>query len=445
MSPEASHSQYKLSEQTPCHYNLIYVYTFLLLIFSFYFYELIAFDPLDEIFEVLLVLIAGVYLYEGKFLRPKKDLIIFACIALFYVIYSFFIHSNTAKGILIDTSVQLKPYIAFFVFYYLGVHFSFKKKKLLRFMLIGLFIISLLVTVVGFGIGDLVGAMKLVYSHPARFASALVIVALYYLYTTEYKLKNAIFFIIIISLALFSGKAKTFGFYTVAVFTLFIYYYRIKLKFDIKTVFLIVLLFSLIIIAARDKFFFYFVDYSMDDEESLARPFLYYTSFLIFIDYFPFGSGLASFGTFASGSSYSDIYYQYDLNKIWGLNPDYPFFVSDTYYPSLAQFGVFGLILFIIFWIRIIREALFYRKKTEDRKNFMIIILVLMFFAIEFIADATFTNNRGFAAMILIALCLNEMKHKYENSPLLTEKVDKNEKTDLSEVLTEKKDDLCEY
>lgn len=442
MRSETNNPQNNLSEQAPCHYSLIYAYTFLLLIFSFYFYELIAFDPLDEFFEVLLVLIAAVYLYEGKFLMPKKDLIIFASIALFYVIYSFFIHSNTAKGILIDTSVQLKPYIAFFVFYYLGVHFSFKKKKILRFMLIGLFIISFLVTIVGFGIGDLVGAMKLVYHHPARFASALVLVALYYLYATEYKLKNAIFFIIIISLALFSGKAKTFGFYAAAVFTLLIYYYKIKLRFDIKTVFLVVLLLSLIIIAAWDKFFFYFVDFSMDDEESLARPFLYYTSFLIFIDYFPFGSGLASFGTAASGSSYSDIYYQYDLNGIWGLNPDYPFFVSDTYYPSLAQFGVFGLILFIIFWIRIIKEALFYRRKIEDRKNFMIIILVFMFFAIEFIADATFTNNRGFAAMILIALCLNEMKCKYENTPLLNENVETDEKAELSEVLIEKKNDL---
>lgn len=431
-----------LSNETSCHYSLVYAYTFLFLVFSFYFYELIAIDPLDEFFEVLLVFIAFVYLYEGKYLTPKKDLIIFLCVALFYLIYSFIIHSNSAKGILIDTSVQLKPYIAFFVFYYLGVHFSFTKKKLLRFVLIGLFCVSLLVTIVGLSIGDLVGAMKLVFHHPARFASALVILSLYYLYTTDYKRKNVIFFILMISLALFSGKAKTFGFYAAALFTLFVFYYKIKLKFDVKTVFLIVLLISLIIIAAWDKFFFYFVNYSMDDEESLARPFLYYTSFFIFIDYFPFGSGLASFGTAASGSSYSDIYYQYDLNGIWGLNPDYPFFVSDTYYPSLAQFGVFGLILFVSFWVRIIREALFYRKKTEDRKNFMIIILVMMFFAIEFIADATFTNNRGFAAMILIALCLNEMKLKYESTSLLKDKPGTDEKIELSEVLIEKKDDL---
>ncbi|MDD4822769.1 MAG: O-antigen ligase domain-containing protein [Bacteroidales bacterium] len=415
MRPETNIPKNNPSEQASSQYSLMFAYTFIFLIFSFYFYELIGFDPLDEIFEVLLVLIAAVYLYEGRFLMPKKDLIIFSFVAVFYIIYSFLIHSNSVKAILVDSTVQLKPYIAFFVFYYLGVRFSLKDKKLLRFLLISLMGVSILVVLWGLITGNLVTAMKFVYFHPTRYATALVLIALFFLYTTEYTKKNALSFIIILSLALIAGKAKTFGFFAAALCIMAFYHYKVKFKFDFKTLLLITAFISVIIFVSWKKFAFYFVSFSVDDEESLARPFLYLTSFYIFLDYFPFGSGLASFATAASGSTYSDIYYQYDLNTIWGLSPDFPAFVADTYYPSLAQFGVFGLLLFIFFWIRIFKEALFYFKRTDDVKCFMIIILLTVFLAIEFIADAAFTNNRGFTTMILIALCLNEMKYSYEN------------------------------
>ena len=437
MSSNSTNTLNELSGQTPCHYSFLYAYLFVFLIFGFYFYELIDFGPLDEIFEVLLVLISAIYLYEGRLLKPKKDLIIFSCTALFYVVYSFLIHSNSPKAILIDTSIQLKPYIAFFVFYYLGVRFSITNKKILSFLLIGFFCISFLVAVFGLGTGNLVDAMKFIYHHPARYASALVLVGLYYLYSTEYTRKTAIFFIIVLSLALLSGKAKTFGFYSAALFIMAISYFRIKLKFNLKSFVLLALFVSLILFVSWEKFAFYFLSFSVDDEESLARPFLYLTAFYIFLDYFPFGSGLASFGTTASGISYSDIYYQYDLNTIWGLSPDFHSFVADTYYPSLAQFGVFGLALFIFFWVRIIKEALFYLKKTADRKSFMIIIMVIIFLAIELIADAAFTNNRGYISMILIALCLNEMKYKCENLNAPAELESMVVTTDKPEVLNE--------
>lgn len=427
----------ELNKPTSYHFSLVYAYLFVFLIVGFYFYELIGFDPLDEMFEVALVLIGGIYLLDVNSLRPKRELIVFSCIVFFYVAYSFLIHSNSPKAILIDTSVQLKPYIAFFVFYYLGVRFSTTNKKLLSFLLIGLFCISLTVVICGLGTGNLVNAMKMVYHHPARYASALVLIGLFYLYSRDYSPKTLLFFFVVISLALLSGKAKTFGFYTAALSIIAINYFKIKLKFNIKTLVLVILIVSLIVFASWEKFAFYFVDFNLDDEESLARPFLYYTSFFIFQDYFPFGSGLASFGTAASGSSYSDIYYQYDLNGIWGLNPDYPYFVADTYYPSLAQFGVFGLVLFIFFWVRIMKEALFYRKQTDDRKHFMIIVMVVMFLAIEFIADAAFTNNRGFTSMILIALCLNEMKYRYEQLPVSVATEEKELKRDESDQLTE--------
>ena len=74
-----------------------------------------------------------------------------------------------------------------------------------------------------------------------------------------------------------------------------------------------------------------------------------FNSIEILADYFPFGSGFATYGTFASGVHYSDIYAQYGMDNIYGLTKSYYSFVADTYYPSLAQFGVVGVCLFFLF------------------------------------------------------------------------------------------------
>ena len=60
----------------------------------------------------------------------------------------------------------------------------------------------------------------------------------------------------------------------------------------------------------------------------------------MFKDYIPFGSGLGSFGTAAAAKEYSPLYYKYQLDNVWGLNPENPMFLADAFYPTLAEFGV---------------------------------------------------------------------------------------------------------
>lgn len=72
-----------------------------------------------------------------------------------------------------------------------------------------------------------------------------------------------------------------------------------------------------------------------------------------FYDYFPFGCGLGSFGTFASAEYYSPIYEMYGLNHIWGLSKNMPIFICDAFYPELAQFGIIGAILYFFSGIQL--------------------------------------------------------------------------------------------
>ena len=90
---------------------------------------------------------------------------------------------------------------------------------------------------------------------------------------------------------------------------------------------------------------------------------LYYFSVRIFRDYIPFGSGFASYGTYASGEYYSPIYAKYSMKHMHGLNEADPNFIADTYYPALAQFGLVGLFLFFLFWYYLTHKAIISFRK----------------------------------------------------------------------------------
>lgn len=82
---------------------------------------------------------------------------------------------------------------------------------------------------------------------------------------------------------------------------------------------------------AKEKIIIYYVDGMMNSREMWSRPAMLFTSGQIFYDYFPFGCGLGSFGTFASAEYYSPIYEMYGLNHIWGLSKNMPIFICDAF------------------------------------------------------------------------------------------------------------------
>ena len=85
-------------------------------------------------------------------------------------------------------------------------------------------------------------------------------------------------------------------------------------------------------------------------EEFMARAMLYVTSFEIFKDFFPFGSGFASFASHSSGVYYSPLYAKYGIENVKGISKNNYSYIADTYYPCLAQFGIIGVFLYILFF-----------------------------------------------------------------------------------------------
>ncbi|MCA1745269.1 MAG: hypothetical protein LC643_06115 [Bacteroidales bacterium] len=330
------------------YYFLFFVVT---LIFGVFFNEFIGFDPLDELLEVgLIVIFLILSIWKGE-LRFGKMGVIWLTSFLFYLGYSFYIGSNAPKAIFLDVLLQAKPFIAFFCIYYAGQKFSDKEKRVLRIIVMILYALALLALAASFMFSRLRLGLSWFFGHEAKFATAIVILALLYLYSSP------------------------------------------------------------------DKILFYaqgfFLDRSIEDH-NLARPVLYMTSVEILQDYFPFGSGFGSFATHASRVVYSPIYEAYEISGVWGLSEEFSAFIADTHFPSLAQFGVVGVVLFILFWRTLIKKANACKLSMPDNSAYFFIVLIFVFLMIEMVADAAFTNNRGFFSMLFLGYLFNE----YKSQPL---------------------------
>ncbi|SEF46307.1 hypothetical protein [Parabacteroides chinchillae] len=391
------------------------------LIFCVLLYNVIGFKSADELLGLVLLVFYIFFVSRCKTWPFNKAFFITLGCFVFYTGYSFYIKSNTAAGIFTDLIIQMKPYLAFFAAYQMMPKFSEKQKELLK-----LFCLAVWILLVPIGIYSLVDPLifKTIMEHPTNYAASAVCLSLVYLFCSKYTIKDKLVFVLMLSIGLFSGRSKFYGFFVLA--ACFVFYFNdvSKIKLNFKTITISVLILVGVCWVAKEKLELYFIQTLTGDEKDLlARFVLYSTSIDIFTDYFPFGSGLASFATHASGLYYSDIYTKYGIDGVWGLTQGGWYFVADTYYPSLAQFGIVGVCLFILFWIYLFRKTFSFLFKTTNIQYFVIFILSAGFLFIENVADASFTSNRGLFIMMFLGLLLSAQKTQCQE--LLAEQKEK--------------------
>lgn len=385
-----------------------YSYFVAAFIFCVLLYNVIGFKSADELLGLVLL---GFYIFfvsKCKYWPFNKAFLITIGCFVFYTGYSFYIRSNTAAGIITDLIIQMKPYLAFFATYQMMPRFTEKQKILLKYFC---FIVWILLVPIGFYSLIDSSVFRIIMEHPTNYAASAVCLSLIYLYCSKYTFVDKLVFIVMLSIGLFSGRSKFYGFFVFA--SCFVLYFsninKVKMNFKTMSIFLLILLG--VCWVAKEKLELYFVQTLTGEEKDLlARFVLYTTSVDILHDYFPFGSGLASFATHASGLYYSALYPKYGIDGVWGLSRNGWYFVADTYYPSLAQFGIVGIGLFILFWIYIFRKSFLLLYKTNNMQYFVISILAVCFLFIENVADASFTSNRGLFMMLFLGLLMSEQK-----------------------------------
>lgn len=381
------------------------------LFFGVVFYDFIdkhlGFSYVDEILSLILCSFTLFRLIHDKTCKLSSYWYYLFGIFGFYILYSFSIHSNTNSAILQDAIVEIKPFLGFFCMLSIGERFTQSQKKILIYSCYIAITILLFVT------------PRMVYfmGHTSRYASAITYTALFCCYLKNFNIKTLVIFILMLSMAALSGRSKAFGFIILATFLSIFFYKDLKAKCSFQNLLVFMSVLFLTILVAWEKIYFYFIYgaeniMSTEANEAFARPAMYWGAWQILHDNPLLGSGFASFATYFSAESYSNVYYEYNLNLIQGLSEKMPDFITDAYYPSLAQYGFIGIGLFIFFWSSVIKRATKYKLKNnlEASKLYFIIITIVVFFAIELIADTTLTHNRGLFMMILLGLSCRKLE-----------------------------------
>ena len=230
------------------------------------------------------------------------------------------------------------------------------------------------------------------------FAYAILI-----LYLNDKNKKSIFFCAIILALGLLCTRSKYYGSVILAYYFIFFCEERIKVNFKYLSYGCILI--AVVMYFTMEKLRMYVFD---ADPDSIARTALYVNAPNVFLDYFPFGSGLGSYAVWFSGEYYSPIYDIYNLSNIYGLSREYPNWIADTFFPSLAQIGFVGTILFFLFW-----KQRIYQLNLISKKNFHLYkigMCILTCLAIESLAGPLYVTNYNAIYFLLLGLiCRNEL------------------------------------
>ena len=181
-------------------YNL-FIFTF---IFGLVLYGTIGFDSIDEICACILLILFIFATFKTPDWAINKSFLAVSSVFIFYTIYSFYIHSNSAKGIISDMIIQFKPYLAFFAVYYLCPVFSSKQKDLIKKIIL---IISFFMFLIGCASLVYPLAFRVTVGHVAYFAAIITASSLLYYYCSEGAKIDKMIFILILAIGLFSATS----------------------------------------------------------------------------------------------------------------------------------------------------------------------------------------------------------------------------------------------
>lgn len=311
------------------------------------------FDFLDEITAILLGFYYFVYIFRNK--APKNDLKTWICV-LSLIVIGFL--GNAYSGVQNNLLYQL--FDAFNIFKFLlailgGCIFfeRVKDKDLIIHYLAVIAKITVLISTI-FMIYNLfedigmhtdfrygIRTFNFIFTRVGDFYEVCILWLIILTGEMYYRrTKNNYLFIALVLLNMCSTlRTRAIAF---AVFFIILYFAMIVMKNKKFKIWYIPPLSVAIYFIARDQFAFYFTG-------DRARNILLRYGIITAQNYFPIGSGFATYGTAMAQRSYSQLYHEYNFSQYWGLSTDFGGFLTDNYWPAImAQFGFFGMIIMAI-------------------------------------------------------------------------------------------------
>lgn len=353
------------------------------------------FDELIGLISVCYVFINGIYKNKTKF-----KIIISLCFVVFMGIISNLLHMSyitNKMSILVDGFSLIKNHFSFIAF--IGIFNICNKKKVSSFLspflkifvfitffcgLVNIFVETSWAYDIRLGIRS----FKFFFSNPADLASPMFLSMAIFLINKD----NKAFIILALANCFFTLRTGVIA--LIPIYFLLDYYYKHKLNLK-KIIYILVLLFIFVFAIIGYKNYFATKD--------SPRYLLLKNSLILFKDNFPFGTGLATYGSSESFKYYSPIYYEIGFNNAWGLSPETGYFINDNFWPMvLAQIGLFGVIGFAY-----VLYNEFKLIKVKGKYNALIMTLFISIL-ISTTASANLTGSPGLFAYTLISFLIDE-------------------------------------
>lgn len=359
------------------------------------FNEMQMFGLVDEYMTVILFAYTLTKFGKRNTVRePLKETKQYIMILIFFVLYGLMFGANIPQAVFRDMVQWIRPFSVIYCTWILNPQFTKKQKNMMLYCMIAT-----------------IGAW-LIY-HPevkiggeAEFAVlgqlAMCTGMAWYLLKPE-TLQNKYIALGLVLSGMLAPKFKYMG--EVIAFMYMIFFLKKKLNFKSgKTIGSLVIMMTVVLFITWSKFDVYYVSGFAEGAQRMARPESYRIAFTkILWEYFPFGSGMGSWGCAAAADYYSPLLYKYNMNTVWGCSPEFNCFIADAFYPTLCQLGVVGIFFFCVFWKRRLKAF----NKIQDMRYYRIAWLTFFCLAIEQTADTSFLSGKGMGYCMLIALCLN--------------------------------------
>ena len=351
----------------------------------------------DELMTAILIIYT--FLKRGNWdtnPKPWKEFQAFLGILAFYIVYSLIRQVNVPGAVWLEFVQQIRPYSIIYCTWILNPQFTEKQKKWM--------LTAMIATLASW-----------IFYHPATLYSkdaefpvlgqlAICTGMAYYLFTEDTKLNKYIAVLLVLT-GLLAPKFKFMG--EVVCFLAMLFYVKERLNFKSgKTAVYLAILMTIVIVVTWERFDKYY--FSGWENEELARPETYKASLKILVDYFPLGPGMGTFGTMGARDYYSPLLDEYNLSHIWGMTREFRGFICDAFYPTLAQYGIVGVVFFCIYW----KRRLIAFNEIVDMRYYRVAFITFFCLAIEQTADSSWLSGKGMGFCMLIGLCLNANRNE---------------------------------
>lgn len=189
----------------------------------------------------------------------------------------------------------------------------------------------------GLSSGERLG-YSFLFGHPTNFAATVVCLTCVLLLDVK---SNRFFIVCGLLVLCATGRFKAIGFAFIVGAAVFLFSDKKKIPLSF-----ILIAGCGALILVYDQISLYFFD------ASTARSVLLSTSFDVANEHWPLGSGLATYGSNASGDYYPKFYYELGFPSVYGLGPLNHDYLVDSFWPAvIGQCGYFGLLLIFVLFV----------------------------------------------------------------------------------------------